>query len=546
MPTDPSLSSGNACLSFDDFALDARLLDATRSLGFDKPTPIQAQSIPHLLAGKSVIGRARTGSGKTAAFGLPLMNLLKEGSRSVQALILAPTRELALQVKNSLASYAENLPVDVVAIYGGTPYGPQLQALRRGVSVVVGTPGRVIDHLERGSLDLSQVKLLVLDEADEMLRMGFVDAVTRIFDATPDNRQVALFSATMPQPIKKIAQRYMSAPLEVQVEEQALSTAHIEQFYVLLSQSHKADALLRILGAQDWETAIIFAKTKVACAEVMDLLRTHGFAVEALHGDLNQDAREGVLKRIRAKRSNVLVATDVAARGLDVDHITHVINLSLPMDQETYVHRIGRTGRAGRKGTAVTFVTAAERRKLHSLRKALSLELKHFPLPSDAQVAEYKADKVHQRIMASVENASSSSTMLRDRSQRLLAECSPDVLVGACLRILGKQTGLDFDRDHSADPPAWSQEQDGLGEGNRVSRRGGAVHRRSPKAKKAGHARKGSGPAWKTKTRAKPSDANPKAKPIRFKKTAKKKVQTTHKSKTSRVVRKRIVTPKKG
>ncbi|HJL49182.1 MAG TPA: DEAD/DEAH box helicase, partial [Polyangiaceae bacterium LLY-WYZ-15_(1-7)] len=364
MPSPSDLPSETAG-AFDAFGFDPRIVHALGAIGFDAPTPIQAEAMPPLLEGRDVIGRARTGSGKTAAFGLPLLQRVvataRPDSDGVRALVLTPTRELALQVTKALRSFAEGLPIEMVTVYGGAAYGPQLKALRRGVPIVVGTPGRVLDHVERGTLDLSALELLVLDEADEMLRMGFFEDVERVFERAPDSRQVALFSATMPPPIQAVAENRLPDPIEVQVEDSALSVDHIEQRGILVPERHKLDALERLLAAEPLTGAIVFCRTRAGCAETADALAKRGLSVDALHGDLNQAARERVLMRFRAGRLQVVVATDVAARGIDVDTVSHVITYDLPPAPEEYVHRIGRTGRAGRDGVAISLVTPRER-----------------------------------------------------------------------------------------------------------------------------------------------------------------------------------------
>ena len=355
---------------FDAFGLDPRILAALDDLGWQQPTPIQAEVMSHLLLGRDVIGRARTGSGKTAAFGLPLLERVKTGQGGTRALVLCPTRELALQVTAALESFATKLPVELICVYGGAAYKPQINALRRGVSVVVGTPGRLLDLLERGHLDLSAIETVVVDEADELLRMGFIDDVELLLDATPDSRQVALFSATMPEPIRKVSQRF-SNPVEVEVESRALSVDHITQLWLEVPERNKLDALVRVLDGLVSGTTLVFCRTRVSCAETADTLARRGLAVDALHGDMNQQARERVLRRLRAKRLKIVIATDVAARGIDVDHITHVINYDLPPEPESYVHRIGRTGRAGREGKAIAFCDQSEGAYLRDIERLI-------------------------------------------------------------------------------------------------------------------------------------------------------------------------------
>ena len=378
--------------TFDDFDLDERVHAAVSALGFEKPTSIQTSAIPVLREGKDVIGRARTGSGKTAAFGLPLIEKVKDGSKDVRALVLAPTRELAIQVGEALRTFATQVPVNILTIYGGSPYGPQLKGLKKGVPIVVGTPGRVIDHMERGTLDLSNVEMLVLDEADEMLRMGFIEAVEQVLSSLPDDRQIALFSATMPRQVERIAKRFLVDPVVLPVEDDGVE--HIEQCYLRVPQRKKLAALERILLGTARGTTLVFARTRVGCAEVADALSKNGVAADAIHGDLNQAARERVIARLKARTVRVLVATDVAARGIDIRHITHVINLDLPGDTETYVHRIGRTARAGAEGAAISFVTPNERRRLAKIQKDLKIRMKEIFPPSNEELAETRRSDI--------------------------------------------------------------------------------------------------------------------------------------------------------
>ena len=376
--------------TFADLGLDERLLDALDKLGFESPTPIQAEAIPPLLAGRDVIGRARTGSGKTAAYGLPLLHRISESTGAVRALVLAPTRELALQVTDAIRDLARRLPVRVVTIYGGAPYEPQLRALARGVPIVVGTPGRVLDHMERGSLDLSSIEMLVLDEADEMLRMGFIDAVETVIAACPDDRQVALLSATMPDDIRRIAAGHLHDPVELALQDDGPRVDHIDQQWIRVPQRGKLDALERLLQTGPPGATLVFARTRKGCAEVADTLTRWGVAADALHGDLTQAARERVVHRLRAGGLRVVIATDVAARGIDVDHIGRVINLDLPDDTETYVHRIGRTARAGREGEAITLVTSSQRKRMGDIARTLGIAIRKAQVPTDADIAQHQ------------------------------------------------------------------------------------------------------------------------------------------------------------
>jgi len=436
---------------FDALSLDPKICSALEALGFEHPTPIQAAAIPAVMEGVDVIGRARTGSGKTAAFGLPLLHRLRDGGSHVRALLLAPTRELAIQVTNALRTYAKNLPVQIVTIYGGAPYGPQLSALRRGVPIVVGTPGRVIDHLTRGSLDLSKLETLVLDEADEMLRMGFLEDVERILDATPEKRQVVLFSATMPPPIRSIAVKRLNEPREIQVESKALTVDHIIQRWVSVPQRFKPDALLRVLAAKGG-SALVFARTRAGCAELADGLVRHGLAADALHGDLSQQARERVLGRLRSKQLRVVVATDVAARGLDVDHLALVVNLDLPSDPEQYVHRIGRTGRAGREGSAVSFVTPREEGRLRRLERTLRIRIDQLDVPTDAIIAERALDALKADLEALGEDDRRGVEAVVD--SMLEGKDARDVALAA-VALLARQRGLDPAKTPSDQAPHW-------------------------------------------------------------------------------------------
>jgi ATP-dependent RNA helicase DeaD len=378
--------------AFNEFGLDVRISTAVEALGFEKATPIQENSLPVLLEGRDVIGRARTGSGKTAAFGLPMLEKVKDGGPNVRALILAPTRELAIQVGEAIKTFSVNLKIRTTTIYGGAPYGPQLKALRKGVTVVVGTPGRVIDHMKKGTLDLSSLDMLILDEADEMLRMGFIEAIEEVLQALPSDRQIALFSATMPKAIERIAKKFLVDPVILPVDDDGVE--HIDQCYLRVPQRKKLAALTRVLMGTARGTTLVFARTRLGCAEVATQLGKRGITADAIHGDLNQAARERVIARLKNKDVRVLVATDVASRGIDIRHITHVINLDLPGDTESYVHRIGRTGRAGAEGSAITFVTPGERRRLNTMQKTLKIHMKEVFAPKNDQLLQLQRDDI--------------------------------------------------------------------------------------------------------------------------------------------------------
>jgi ATP-dependent RNA helicase DeaD len=389
---------------FTDLGLPESLLRALTAVGYESPSPIQAATIPPLMAGRDVLGQAQTGTGKTAAFALPILASIDPAQVKPQALVLAPTRELAIQVAEAFQKYAVHLPgFHVLPIYGGQGYAPQLSALKRGVHVVVGTPGRVIDHLDRGSLDLSQLRRLVLDEADEMLRMGFIDDVEAVLKKTPDTRQVALFSATMPAQIKRIAQTYLKDPVEIAIKSTTTTAANIRQRYWSVSGVHKLDALTRILEAEPFDAMIVFARTKLGTQELAEKLAARGLAAAAINGDMDQKQREKTIQQLKDGRIDVLVATDVAARGLDVERISHVLNYDIPYDTESYVHRIGRTGRAGRAGEAILFVTPRERGMLRAIERATRQPIESMALPSVETVNERRVSRFLDKIAAALE-----------------------------------------------------------------------------------------------------------------------------------------------
>jgi ATP-dependent RNA helicase DeaD len=392
--------------SFTQLELSAPILDALSDVGYETPSPIQAACIPHLLAGRDLLGEAQTGTGKTAAFALPLLNRLDLSLASPQVLVLTPTRELAIQVAEAFLRYAKYLSgFHVLPIYGGQSMVVQLRQLKRGAHVVVGTPGRVMDHIERKSLNLDRLTALVLDEGDEMLRMGFIDDVEWILEHTPKNRQTALFSATMPEPIRRVAHRYLRDPQEVKIKTSTTTVASTRQRFCQVSPAHKLDALTRILEIdEDFDAGIVFVRTKTATVELADKLEARGYAVAALNGDMTQQLRERVVEQLKRGALDIVVATDVAARGLDVSRITHVINYDIPYDTEAYVHRIGRTGRAGRTGTAILFVTSREMRMLKVIERATRQKIEPQPLPSREAVADRRVALFRQQIEAVIES----------------------------------------------------------------------------------------------------------------------------------------------
>ena len=396
--TSPESDAPGAETTFADLQIRPEVLQAVTDVGYETPSAIQAATIPAMLEGSDVVGLAQTGTGKTAAFAIPILSKIDTDSRTTQALVLAPTRELALQVAEAFGRYGAHLRVNVLPVYGGSPYGPQLAGLKRGAQVVVGTPGRVIDHLEKGSLDLSHLDYMVLDEADEMLQMGFAEDVERILAETPEYKQVALFSATMPPAIKKITSKYLHDPVEVTVKAKTQTAENITQRYYQVSYPRKMDALTRLLEVEQGDAMIVFVRTKQATEEVAEKLRARGFAAAAINGDIAQAARERTIAQLKDGSIDILVATDVAARGLDVERISHVVNYDIPHDPESYVHRIGRTGRAGRSGTALLFVTPRERHLLNSIERVTRKKIVESQLPSVDDVNAQRVQKFRDAI----------------------------------------------------------------------------------------------------------------------------------------------------
>ena len=399
------MSQETPSLRFADLGLSDAVMQAVASIGYETPSPIQAATIPAMLEGRDVLGQAQTGTGKTGAFALPVLSKIDMNAHKPQVLVLAPTRELAIQVAEAFQSYSASMPgFRVLPVYGGQPYGLQLSALRRGVHVVVGTPGRVIDHLDRGTLDLSELKTLVLDEADEMLRMGFIDDVEAVLKKLPEQRQVALFSATMPSAIRRIAQTYLREPVEVTIASKTTTSANIRQRYWWVAGMHKLDALTRILEVETYDAMIIFARTKAGTEELAEKLQARGLAAAAINGDMQQAQRERAVGQLKDGKLDILVATDVAARGLDVERITHVLNYDIPYDTESYVHRIGRTGRAGRSGEAILFVTPREKGMLRSIERATRQPIEEMQLPSVEAVNDNRISKFLGKISSELEN----------------------------------------------------------------------------------------------------------------------------------------------
>ncbi|WP_340123229.1 DEAD/DEAH box helicase [Methylobacter svalbardensis] len=385
--------------SFSDLALIEPVLKALKDVGYETPSPIQAQTIPLLLQGKDVLGQAQTGTGKTAAFALPILSRIDLKQKDPQVLVLAPTRELAIQVAEAFQRYASHLKgFHVLPIYGGQDYSTQLRQLKRGAHVVVGTPGRVMDHMRKGTLNLKGLSFLVLDEADEMLRMGFIDDVEWILEQIPEQRQIALFSATMPSVIRKIAQQYLNEPEHVTIKVTTASAENIRQRYWMVSGVHKLDALTRILEAETFDGMIIFVRTKTATVELAEKLEARGYSAAAINGDMSQALRERAIAHLKNGKLDILIATDVAARGLDVDRITHVINYDVPYDTESYVHRIGRTGRAGRTGDAILFIAPRERNLLANIERATKQKVEEMGLPSTEVINNKRIARFKQNI----------------------------------------------------------------------------------------------------------------------------------------------------
>ncbi|MBL1259732.1 MAG: DEAD/DEAH box helicase [Thiotrichaceae bacterium] len=429
--------------SFAQLALSAPILRALDDVGYESPSPIQAESIPHLLAGHDLLGQAQTGTGKTAAFALPLLNNIDLAQKTPQLLVLTPTRELAIQVAEAFQSYARHLKgFHVLPIYGGQSMDTQLRQLKRGVHVIVGTPGRVMDHLRRKTMSLAGLKALVLDEADEMLKMGFIDDVEWILEQAPETRQIALFSATMPDVIRKVANRYLKNPKTVKIKSESTTVDTIDQKYWQVSGLHKLDALTRILEVEELDAAIIFVRTKNATAELAQKLEARGYSCAALSGDITQVLRERTVNQLKKGVIDIIVATDVAARGLDVPRVSHVINYDIPYDTEAYVHRIGRTGRAGRKGTAILFVAPRETRMLRAIERATNKKIERMQLPSIEAVSNKRVTEFKQQILDTIE--SEDLTFFNEVLMQIETEqnISPNDVAAALTYLLQKERPL--------------------------------------------------------------------------------------------------------
>lgn len=421
-------------LTFQDLGLTDRVLKALDDMGFEEPSPIQEKTIPVLLQGRDVIGQAQTGTGKTAAFGAPIIERWDPKTRSVQALVLTPTRELAIQVAEEITKIGKYARIKTTAIYGGQSIDRQIRSLRFGVDVVVGTPGRIMDHMRRGTINFTGVRMVVLDEADEMLDMGFVEDIEFILKETPQDRQTLLFSATMPDEIRRLANRYMRTPEHISVSPAQLTVPLTEQFFYEVRPSFKTEALCRVLDIEDVERGICFCRTKKGVDELVEGLQARGYLAEGIHGDMNQAQRSRVMGKFKEGNVELLVATDVAARGLDIQDVTHVFNFDIPQDPESYVHRIGRTGRAGRTGTAVTLVSAREFPQLRLIERVTRSRIQRRALPSLMDVAEKQREQLKERLIRVMDEGQ--LAFYKELADDLLNEYDPEVLLAAALKMV--------------------------------------------------------------------------------------------------------------
>ena len=463
---------------FSELGLAAPILKAVHEAGYETPSPIQAQSIAPLLTGRDLLGQAQTGTGKTAAFSLPLLSLINVKAKSPQMLVLAPTRELAIQVSEAIQTYARYLKgLHVLPIYGGQSMGIQLRQLQRHPQVIVGTPGRVLDHIRRGTLKLGELQSLVLDEADEMLRMGFIDDVETILKETPEKRQVALFSATMPGPIHRVATRYLKDPVEIRIKSKTSTVDTINQRYWQVTGTHKLDALTRILEVEDFDGMIIFVRTKNATVELAEKLEARGYSSSPLNGDMNQALREKTVDRMKKSKLDILIATDVAARGLDIDRMSHVVNYDVPYDTESYVHRIGRTGRAGRKGEAILFISPREKRMLFAIEKATKQTITKMQLPSSEDIADRRVMQFNQQLSETIESQDLAffQNVINDYQQE--HEADPIEVAAALAYLVQKSRPLKPVKHVEARPARRDREE--RGSNDRSARRDGKSPRRT-------------------------------------------------------------------
>lgn len=474
---------------FAALGLHPNVLAAVTAVGYEEPSPIQAQAIPVILAGQDMIGQAQTGTGKTAAFALPLLSKIDPAKREPQALILAPTRELALQVATAFETYSKQMPgLNVVAVYGGAPMGPQLKAIRQGAQVIVATPGRLVDHLRRDEKVLSTIQYLVLDEADEMLKLGFMDDLEVIFEAMPESRQSVLFSATLPHSIRAIAEKHLRNPQHIKIASKTQTVTAIEQAHLLVHADQKHAAVLRLLEVEEFDALIGFVRTKQATLDLAAVLEARGYKAAALNGDIAQNQRERVIESLKDGRLDIVIATDVAARGLDVPRITHVMNVDMPYDPESYVHRIGRTGRAGRAGRALLLVTPRERRMLQVIERVTGQKVGEVKLPNAQQVLDARIKKLTTSLAPLVADAEASHGDLLDRLTADIG-CSPRALAAALLRKATNGQALtlaEVEREQPLVPTSAPRERS---ERSERSDRGDSRERRAPVPLAEGRAR---------------------------------------------------------
>jgi len=477
---------------FEELGLQPQFVQAVEEMGFAQPTPIPAAAIPALLEGRSVIGQAQTGTGKTAAFVLPMLHKIQSGKRTPQALILAPTRELAIQVTEAARQMAQETPLRVMTVYGGQAYGVQLRQIDRGIDVVVGTPGRMLDLIKKKLLDLSLVKYVVLDEADEMLEMGFIEDVETIFKAIPEERQIALFSATLPPVIRKLADRYLTDPLEISVITGPRTVPETTQQYLRVRDENKQAALVRILEAEDVKSALVFTRTKARAQELSDELNRLGYPAGALHGDLDQNKREWVLDRFRKKTIHLLVATDVAARGLDIDDVSHVFNFDMPEDTDDYIHRIGRTGRAGKKGNAITFIHPRERSRLSQIENYSKQKIAEYNLPTRDEILQKRDERFTEELTEKM----SAGQFKREAAlvSKLIEFGFNPVEIAAAAIKLARAGETPVPAGDLVEPMPITRSQTGKrdmhdGRGNRNQARGGSCNGRPSRAPEAGMVR---------------------------------------------------------
>lgn len=468
-------------ITFKDLNLPSAILQAVEKVGYEKPSPIQAKSIPLLLEGHDLLGQAQTGTGKTAAFALPMLANIDPESAHTQLLVLAPTRELAIQVAEAFQVYASfSKKIRVLPVYGGQSYDNQIRQLKRGVQVVVGTPGRVIDHIKRKTLKLDQLRFLVLDEADEMLRMGFIDDVELILSHAPKERQTALFSATMPAQIKKIAQRYLNNPQHIKIESKVSTASTIRQRYCQVAGHLKLEALTRILEVEEFDGVIVFVRTKTATIELADKLAARGYDVEPLNGDIAQSARERTVEKLKQGKIDILVATDVAARGLDVERVSHVINFDVPHDTESYVHRIGRTGRAGRQGDAILFISHREKRMLFAIEKATKQTITPMDIPSINELNESRLGRFKKSVIDAISDETIEAYMPVIEAIIKESEASPELVMAALAKVAQGDEPLllsESDRPDVHAKPSFNERSEKGGRNERGGREGGRNER---------------------------------------------------------------------